>query len=434
MPRRAKGITAALVAKGKVGRYCDGDGLWLLIRSSEAKFWSFKYTQAGRTLEMGLGPASGRKSVTLTAARAKARELWDAHIDGRDPLAERRARGRSLARPDATKGSKGVRTFKMAAIEYIEAHRASWKNPVSFKQWMQSLQDYVFPLIGDMAVDAIGTDHVAAVLTPIWNTKSETASRLRGRIEVILNREKALKNRSGENPAVWKANLEAVFPETKEVASVRNHPAMPSAEIGNFMTKLRAKLFVVGDDGRRTPDIINHALEFCILRCARTANVLKANWGEINWDQRLWTIPPEKMKGKRNREREHRVALSSRAIEILKEMEAIKVSSFVFPGRREGKSLSATVLEARLRQMEPVATVHGFRSTFRDWVGDETDFPGELAEVALAHKVGNAVEQAYRRGDGLKKRYVLAEAWSKFCDQQPINDGSNVVNFRGSAK
>jgi integrase len=260
------------------------------------------------------------------------------------------------------------------------------------------------------------------------------AQQLRGRIEVILNREKALKHRSGENPAVWLANLNVVFPETKDVKRVKHHTAMNYQEIGNFMVKLRAASFVVDDDGRRTPDIINHALEFTILCCSRTNEVLGANWGEIDLDQKLWTIPPERMKGKRNREREHRVPLSERAIEILKTMQAIKVSSFVFPGRREGKSLSATVLEARLRQMEPVATVHGFRSTFRDWVGDETDFPGELAEVALAHKVGNAVEQAYRRGDGLKKRYVLAEAWSKFCDQQPINDGSNVVNFRGSAK
>ena len=260
------------------------------------------------------------------------------------------------------------------------------------------------------------------------------AQQLRGRIEVILNREKALKHRSGENPAVWLANLNVVFPETKDVKRVKHHTAMNYQEIGNFMVKLRAASFVVDDDGRRTPDIINHALEFTILCCSRTNEVLGANWGEIDLDQKLWTIPPERMKGKRNREREHRVPLSERAIEILKTMQAIKVSSFVFPGRREGKGLSPMVLLVRLRKMDPRATVHGFRSAFKVWASERTSFAHEVSEMALAHAIPSSVVAAYQRSDLLLLRYDLAEAWSKFCSQTPINDGSNVVPMRGSAK
>jgi integrase len=416
MPRRAKGITAALVGKAKPGRYGDGNGLYLTVRGPQAKFWSLRYVKAGRMREIGLGAACGRGAVLLSEARSKARELFDLHKSGIDPLADR-ARGRSIAR---SLDARAV-TFEQAAANFIEAHRASWRNPIHAKQWETTLRVYAYPIIGKMLVADIDVSAVTEVLTPIWNSKPETASRVRGRIESILGREKALGHREkgDENPAAWKDNLDAILPKRSKVARVRHHAAMKYDEVGAFMAKLR------GDD-----DTIARALEFCVVTCARTSEVLGARWGEIDLNERLWIIPPERMKGGR----EHRVPLSNRAIEILKQMQAVRLNSFVFPGRGEDAGLSAMVLLMRLRRMGyQHATVHGFRSCFRDWASERTNIANEVSEMALAHAVSDKVEAAYRRGDLLEKRFDLAEKWSAFCAQPPINDDSgNVVPMRGA--
>jgi integrase len=415
MPRQAKGISAAKVAKGRPGRYGDGGGLYLTIRSKTSKFWSFRYVRAGKMREIGLGAACGRQAVSLADARQAARGLWDIHKEGRDPLAERRAGRAAITAATVGKG----RTFVEAAGGYIEAYCNSWRSPVTARQWQQSMADYVFPVIGQLSVDTITTAHVASVLQPLWTTKAETASRIRGRIEQVLGREKALGHRSGENPARWKENLDLVLPRRVKVGRVEHHAAMPAAELGDFMARLRA------DDGT-----IARALEFTIITCARTAEILGARWDEINMDERLWTIPGARMKAGR----EHRSPLSGRAVEILLGMQKRRSGEFVFPGYRQGKPLSSMVLLEKLRQMGCSYSVHGFRSTFRDWVGDHTNLPSEAAELALAHAVGDAVERAYRRGDALAKRYQLAEQWAEFCARPPIKDGKKVVSIRGGAK
>ena len=412
MPRQAKGISAAKVSKGRPGRYGDGDGLYLTVRSKSSKFWTFRYVRAGKMREVGLGAACGRQAVSLADARAEARKLWDIHKEGRDPLAERKAGRSAITAASVGKG----RTFKEAAVDHIEAYRSSWRNPVSLRQWTQSLEDYVFPAIGAMSVADIDTSHVVSVLQPIWVEKPETASRIRGRIEQILDREKVLKHRTGENPARWRGHLSLVLPRQSKKTQVKHHAAMPAKEVGDFMARLRAE-----------DDRIARALEFTIITCARTAEVLGATWDEIDLEEKLWIVPASRMKG----HHEHRVPLSARAIAILKEMQKIRTSDYVFPGRlKSGLPLSHMVLYTRLKAMKCPYTTHGFRSTFRDWVSDSTGFSREVAELALAHVVSDETERAYRRGDALEKRFKLAEAWAAFCAQPSCKGSGKVVSMR----
>jgi integrase len=414
MPRQAKGISAAKVAKGRPGRYGDGDGLYLTIRSPTSKFWSFRYVRADKMTEIGLGPAVGRKAVTLSEARQKARALWDIHKEGRDPLAERKA-GRTAIT------AAGSRSFQEAADDFIATYRASWRNPASVRQWRQSLEDYAYPVIGRLNVADVATAHVVQVLQPIWNGKTETADRVRGRIEQILDREKVLGHRTGENPARWRGHLSLVLPRHAKKAKA-HHAAMPVAEIGDFMAKLRAD-----------PDRAAQALELTILCATRTGETLGARWDEINLDEKLWVIPPARMKAGR----EHRVPLSSRAVEILRTAQATRTDDFVFPSRLKNRSqpLSPSMLYNKVRAMGCDCTVHGFRSTFRDWAAGHTNFPREIAEMALAHVVGDGTEQAYRRSDALQKRYQLAEAWGAFCSRPSIKaNGKTVVPIRGGTK
>jgi len=411
MPRRAQGLTAAKVAKAKKGRFADGDGLYLLARAPDAKFWILRFVRAGKMREMGLGPATGKRAVSLVQARKKARDLWDKHKEGRDPLAERTS-GRSAAHGDAA----NTVTFEQAACDYIAAHRAGWRNPVHAKQWESTLATYAFPKIGKVLVADIKTTHVVEVLKPIWYSRPETASRLRGRIEKILGQEKVLEHRTGENPARWKENIDTLLPKKSMVQRVEHHPAMPYKDIGDFMAKLR------GDAGTTA-----RALEFCILTATRTNEVVGARWDEIDLDEKLWTIPAKRMKGGR----EHKVPLSSRVLEILHEMKK-HAGDYVFPGRYKDEPLSNMALLMLLRRMHDGVTTHGFRSTFRDWCAESTNFPNHVAEMALAHKVSNDVEAAYRRGDLLAKRFDLAEKWSEFCAQPSIT-GGKVLPIRGSA-
>jgi integrase len=411
MPKEAIGISAATVKKNEPGRYGDGGGLYLLVRGPNAKFWSFRYVRSGKMQEIGLGPAVGRDAVSLADARTKARALWLAHKAGRDPLAEKRA-GRTI-HADA---SKAV-TFEQAADAFITANRADWHNPVHARQWEVTLRTYVYPKIGSMLVSDIKTTHIVDVLLPIWSSKRATADRVRGRIEKILGREKGLEHRVGENPARWRDNLDAVLPRHSKTRNVKPHPAMPYSEIGDFMTKLR-------DD----ESIIARALEFCIITASRTSETLGARWDEIDLNERLWIVPEERMKAGRP----HRVPLSTRAVTILREMERHRSGDFVFPGRIKGAHLTPNVLIVRLRRLGCKHTTHGFRSAFRDWVGESTNFQSEVAEMALAHIVSDKTERAYRRGDLLAKRFDLAEKWSEFLHRPSIKDsGKKVVSIRG---
>jgi integrase len=415
MPRRAKGVSQGKIDKGRPGRFGDGGGLYLVIKT--VKHWVFRYVRDGRMREMGLGAAIGRDAVSLSDARQKARELWDIHKAGREPLAERRA-GR-MAIVAAAIGSG--RTFKQAAEEFIELHRASWHNARHAGQWETTLAQYVYPIIGALSVDVITTAHVVNVLTPIWTSIPETASRVRGRIEQVLGREKALGHRSGENPAAWKHNLDAVLPRPAKLKRVKNLAAMPARDVGDFMAKLRAG-----------PGVAARALEFAILNASRTKEVRLARWSEINFGEKLWIIPGERMKA----EREHRVPLAARSLEILYEMGKVQPAGdgFVFPGSHPGAPLTAGALLDQSCMGVREATVHGMRSTLRDWVGESTAFAGEVAELALAHNVGDATERSYRRGDQLAKRFALAEAWAEFCARPSTRDGEKVVPIRGGAK
>ncbi len=337
--------------------------------------------------------------VTLAEAREKARTYRRLLLEGIDPL-DNRAAARQRALLDA---SRGV-TFRECAERYIAAHEAAWRNAVHRKQWRSTLSTYCYPIFGELAVSAIDTALVTKAIEPIWSTKPETAGRVRGRIESVLDWAKARGYRDGENPARWRGHLDKLLPDRKKISRVEHHAALPYSEMAAFMEALR------GRDG-----IGARALEFAILTAGRTGEVLGARWSEVDGD--VWTMPAERMKAGRA----HRVPLAKRTLEILQAMP--REGEFVFPGGRAGKSLSNMALLETLRRMERGdLTAHGFRSTFRDWAAERTGYPREVAEMALAHAVGNAVEAAYRRGDLFEKRRRLMNDWATFGAQIPRED------------
>ncbi|MBS0223246.1 MAG: tyrosine-type recombinase/integrase [Proteobacteria bacterium] len=398
MPRRAQGLSAQKVAKAKPGRYGDGAGLYLLVRSPEAKFWVFRYVRDGRMREMGLGPAAGRAPVTLSEARGKASALFKAVRDGHDPLADRKAERAARLLESA----KAI-TFGECAAQYIAAKEAAWKNDKHRQQWENTLATYAEPEIGSLAVQAVDTGLILKVLEPIWTEKPETASRLRGRLEAILDWAGARGYRNGENPARWKGHLDKLLADKSRVRRVKHHAALPYDEVASFLTELR-----------RQEGTAARLLEFTILTGTRTGEALGARWSEVDLGRSLWVIPPERMKAGR----EHRVPLSGRAVAILNEMDPLRheESDFVFPGVQLGKPLSNMAMLSVLRRMKRDGiTVHGFRSSFRDWAAEQTNWPNEVVEMALAHAVGNKVEAAYRRGDMFEKRRRLMDAWAEFC-------------------
>jgi integrase len=401
---------AHLVRAKKPGRHGDGGGLYLqLSRYGGTPSWVFRYRVAGKLREMGLGSLA---TWSLAEARERARKLRQLRGEGRDPLDERRA-GQLQARLEAARGM----TFKECAEAYIAAHQAGWKNVKHREQWPSSLETYVYPALGGLPVQAVDVALLMKVLAPIWLQVPETASRVRGRIESVLDWATASGYRQGDNPARWRGHLENLLPRTSRVRRVEHHAALPYAELPAFMEVLRQRETVSA-----------RALEFLILTAARTGEVIGATWSEIDLEGRLWTIPGERMKAGR----EHRVPLSDRALAILKEMRRVREGSFVFPGVRAGRGLGADALAAVLRGIAPETTVHGFRSSFCDWISEQTAFPSEVREMALAHTVGDKVAQAYRRGDMVDKRRQLAEAWSRHCgSSSPAPAGDRVVPIRG---
>ena len=383
MARALNKLSAIAVDKAKKpGKLSDGGGLYLLVQKTGRKSWVFRCTTKGGTKrEMGLGPYP---AITLVQARDIADRYRTIVATGGDPLIERER--------------AGGKTFGDCADDYIASVQSEWRNEKHKRQWHQTLKDYCQPIRSRPIAD-IGTDDILTVLTPIWQSKPETASRLRGRMERVLDFAKARGWRDGENPARWRGHLSSILPKRQKLT--RGHFAsMDYRDIPEFMVRLQTS----GGTSAR-------ALEFLILTACRTGEVLGATWDEVDLDARLWTIPAIRMKAGRK----HRVPLSGRAVEILTPLSEARLSDLVFAGQKRDKPLSNMAMQMQLRRMDLAEiTVHGFRSSFRDWAGDNTTFPREVAEAALAHAVGNATEQAYRRSDALEKRRRLMDAWAEY--------------------
>jgi integrase len=377
----------------KPGMLADGGGLYPRVGPTGGKSWVYRYRRDGRLHDVGLGPLH---TVGLADARQRALECRQTRLVGIDPLEKRRA-GRAAAKLEAATAL----SFDACAEAYITAHRAGWRNARHAAQWPTTLKDYVHPVFGDLPVQAIDVGLVMKVLEPIWAKKTETANRVRGRIESILDWATARGYRQGENPARWRGHLENLLPKKTKVKRVEHHAALAYTEIGAFMPELRERESVAAS-----------ALEFLILTGARTGEVIGAQWSEINIAERLWIVPGHRMKSGR----EHRVPLSDAAMAVLEKMVAVRHGDNVFPGSKVGRPISSSALLVTLRRMDREGlTVHGFRSTFRDWCAEQSNFPAEVAEMALAHAVSDKVEAAYRRGDLFEKRRQLAEAWARFC-------------------
>jgi integrase len=369
---------AAVNAAGP-GKYPDGKNLWLQVGPNGSKSWYLRFTLNGRSREMGLGPYP---EVGLAEARDKAMAQRRLLVDGIDPIEARKAK--------AT-GREPV-TFAVAAIRYITGHEKAWSADHT-RQWRNSLDSYVLPAIGTRAIDTIDTDDVLSVVEPLWQEKTETATRVLNRIGLILDWAAVRKLRTGDNPARWKGHLDSVLARRSDLQKVVNHAALPYASLPAFMVSLR-----------QHSEVGAKAAELLILTVTRTRETRFAAWSEFDLAGGLWIIPAARMKA----DRDHRIPLSKSALVLVQGLPKTD-DRFVFPGMGQHAILKA------LQRVDPSVTAHGFRSCFRDWVAECTDFPSEVAEMALAHAVGDKVEAAYRRGDLLAKRYQLAEAWSRYA-------------------
>lgn len=412
MPRKALELTDVVVRKlASPGRHAVGGvpGLHLHVTPTGARSWSLLAMIGGRRREMGLG---AYPEVSLKEAREAARKARQDIRDGRDPIAERQAARQALA---AAAGRSA--TFKQAAEAFIAAHEKSWANPAHRKQWRSSLEAYAYPVIGQLAVGDVALAHVLKILEPIWTTKTETAKRLRGRIEQVLDAAQARGQIDGpwQNPARWRGHLDKLLAKPSRVAQVKHHRALPIDDAGAFMARLQAQ---EGTGAR--------ALEFAILTAARSGEVRGAKWSEIDLKAAVWTVPAERMKAGK----EHRVPLSAAALDVLTRTPRMGGSDLVFTAPRGGP-LSDMTLSAVTRRMKVDAVPHGFRSTFRDWSAERTAYPSEVCEMALAHTVGNKVEAAYRRGDLFDRRRRLMADWAAFLSK-PASKG-NVTPIRGAA-
>lgn len=383
--------------------YCDGGGLWLCVSSPAAASWLFRYMLDGRAREMGLGPY---RDISLQEARTAAAAARKVKAMGSDPIAERQR----IVAGRRAEAARAI-TFRQCAESYIEAHRGGWKNAKHTSQWTATLASYVFPLVGDLPVAAVDVSLMNKILEPIWTEKTETAKRVRGRVESVLDWATTRGYRTGENPARWRGHLSNLFPNPSKLKTVQHHAALPYNEIGDFFRLLRQQ---EGEGAR--------ALGFAILSAARTSEVLHATWGEIDTAAGVWTVPAARMKSGRD----HRVPLSEAVLNLIGDGESD--NAFVFKSSTSKPVLSHTAMLQTLRRMgRGDLTAHGFRSTFRDWAAEQTNFPGEVAEAALAHVVGDKVEAAYRRGDLFEKRRRLMDAWARYCSTPA---SSSVVPIR----
>lgn len=416
MARQTERLSSAKVRHAKVGMHADGGGLYLQVTNSKEagqlnKSWLFRFALKGKERQKGLGSLN---AIGLSEARDAAEHCRKLLKEGKDPIkvrdAERAAQQTAKARSV---------TFEWCATEYMKAHETGWRNAKHRQQWHNTLSTYAYPIIGKLPIDAIDTGLVMQILQPIWTEKNETASRVRGRIETILNWARVNGHRTAENPARWQGHLNHLLPARGKVHKVENHPALPWEQIPEFMVELRQQ-----------EGLAAKALEFVILTGSRSGEARGIPWeGEINAADKVWTVPAHRMK----REREHRVPLTSPAVAVIEYMRGVRQNDYVFPGDKADDPLSDMALtevirrmnEARKKAGQPVwvdpkqrnreVVPHGFRSSFRDWVDEATSFPDWLAEAALAHAKGDKVEAAYKRGDALAKRRKLMEAWAEFC-------------------
>jgi integrase len=388
-------------------RLADGLGLYLIVEGEFSKNWVFEYQFNGKRRYMGLGSAL---DVSLADAREKRNEYRKLKANGVDPLEQKRA----TRAADALVAAKAV-TFKEAATRYMDANRAGWERRHA-QQWKATLEKYVFPMLGDLPLHAIDVDLVVKVLGPVWSTAPETASRVRGRIEIVLDWAKAMKMREGENPARWRGHLDKILPAPTKIWQVKNFPAMPYGDLPAFLNDLRSQREAV----------IAAALEFLILTASRKNEVVNARWDEFNLSEAVWTIPGERMKNGK----EHDVPLSKAALDILDRMQKSRKNEYVFFATIRGtRHISDAVFGRLLRSMGREGIVpHGFRSSFRSWAGAKTNFPREVAEAALAHTVGDKSERAYQRDSLIEKRRKLMDAWAGFATSDPAH-GADVLPF-----
>ncbi|MHC2672753.1 integrase [Bradyrhizobium diazoefficiens] len=404
-------LTTRQVAKlCEPGRYGDGRGLYLQVTPTGARSWLLRYESGGRERAMGLGPAD---DFTLDEARERARKARQLLKDGIDPID---ARKDELAKQtlEKTLAAAANVTFKECAEQYYKFHSRKWNNAKHSAQFLSTMKTYAYPVLGNMPVAAIGKALVLKAIEPIWYTKTETASRVRGRIEAVLDFAKTRGYRTGENPATWDGNLIHALPARNTIAKVEHHPALPFVELPVFMVQLAAR-----------EGIAARALELAILTASRTGEIIGSRWSEIDLDAKLWTIPAERMKAKK----EHRVPLTGRPLELLKGLP--READFVFPGGRKGVPISNMAMAGVLKRMGRLEiTVHGFRSTFRDWAAERTGYPNHVVEMALAHVIGNKVEAAYRRGDLFEKRRRLMTDWATYCGTPAVGKRDNVMPMR----
>jgi integrase len=400
-------LTVKKVAKlSAPGRYGDGHGLYLQVKSGANRSWLLRYERGGRERWMGLGPTH---TIDLAEARERARRARQQLLDGIDPLGARAA-----ARATAKLAAAKELTFEEAATQYFEHHEGGWRNAKHRAQFGSSMATYVYPTIGKLSVAAIDTGLVLKCIEPVWHDKTETANRVRRRIESVLDWATVRGYRTGDNPARWKGHLSEALPARARIQKTEHLPALPFAELPEFMTTLVTR---AGSAAR--------ALEFVILTAARTGEVTGATWDEINLTEKTWTVPANRIKGGR----EHRVPLSDRVIALLEALPTENGNPYVFIGARRGGLASASMPAVLVRMERIDITVHGFRSTFRDWAAEKTTFANHIVEMALAHAVGNKVEAAYRRGDLFDKRRRLMDDWAKFAStSSPVGD---VVALRG---
>lgn len=379
------------VETAKTGKYEDGAGLRLIVSEAGAKKWVLRFTLNGKRREMGLG---SYPDIELSNARAKASEYRNLVRDGIDPIDVRRVEVVEIP------------CFTSCAANYIRAHRKGWKNAKHARQWVSTLKTYARPVIGNKLVDKITIEDILKILSPIWTEKTETAKRVQGRIENVLDFAAAHKYRDASNPARWRGHLDMLLPKPSRVKTIRHHPAMPYDEVPAFMDELSANKSVSA-----------LALRLLIMTAVRTNELLKAQWSEIDLDAAVWTIPADRMKAKR----EHRIPLTVHMLADLKALPGIEGNSHLFPGARYGKPLSNMALLQLMRGMgygvngvRGNYVPHGFRSSFRDWSGEVSTFPRDVAEMALAHTIKDKVEAAYRRGDLFNKRREMMEDWTSY--------------------
>jgi integrase len=407
MPRVREDLTALQVKAllKKPGFHPVSRNLYLNVTQASAS-WVYRYWDGTRNRDMGLG---SHPPVTLADARDEVSAYNLMRRDGLDPIVVRDAKR-------ADNRGEDTPSFDRCAELFLADKETEWRNPKHRAQWRSTLDTYASPVFGKKPVSQIGLDDILAALQPIWATKTETASRLRGRIENILDWAGVRGYRQGENPARWRGHLDKLLPRRSKAAPQEHHPALPYAQLPGFFATLPQQS---GTAAR--------CLEFTIMTACRTGEVIAATWDEIDFDTKVWTVPPERMKAKR----EHRVPLSDQALAVLEAMRKTKQNDFVFPGQRAKQHLSNMAMLQVLKRMGyGHYTVHGFRSTFRDWAAEQTSFPHEVAEMALAHVIGNKAEAAYRRGDLFEKRRKLMEAWARYASA--TTKSGNVTELRQS--